>query len=96
MTLRRPIRESDIEAYLVKSVKEADGIAYKFTSPQRRSVPDRLVLIPGGRAVFVECKAPGQRPTDAQRREHRRLRELGFQVQVIDTFAGVDHFIGER
>lgn len=36
--------EKHIEAHLVKRVKEHGGIAYKFTSPQRRSVPDRLVL----------------------------------------------------
>lgn len=36
--------EKVIEAHLVKRVKEQGGIAYKFTSPQRRSVPDRLVL----------------------------------------------------
>lgn len=55
--------EKEIEAHLVRRVKEAGGIAYKFTSPQRRSVPDRLVLMPGGRALFVECKRPGAKPT---------------------------------
>jgi hypothetical protein len=39
------VLEKQIEAHLVKRVKEAGGIAYKFTSPQRRSVPDRLVLL---------------------------------------------------
>jgi hypothetical protein len=37
--------EKDIEAHLVARVKAKGGIAYKFTSPQRRSVPDRLVLL---------------------------------------------------
>lgn len=37
--------EKTIEAHLVKRVKERGGVAYKFTSPQRRSVPDRLVLL---------------------------------------------------
>lgn len=37
-------RESAIEGYLVKRTKSRGEIAYKFTSPQRRSVPDRLVL----------------------------------------------------
>ena len=39
--------ERDIEAYFVKKVKDAGGVAMKFTSPQRRSVPDRIVLMPG-------------------------------------------------
>lgn len=85
--------ESKIEAHLVKRVKDAGGTAYKFTSPQRRSVPDRLVLMPGGRATFVECKASGQRPTDAQAREHARLWALGFPVLVVDSIAAVEAFV---
>lgn len=91
----RPVRESDIEAHLVKRVKEAGGIAYKFTSPQRRSVPDRLVLMPGGRAWFAELKAPGAVPTEAQAREHERLRALGFEVEVVDDKALIDMWARE-
>ncbi|KMV67432.1 nuclease [bacteria symbiont BFo2 of Frankliniella occidentalis] len=79
------IRESTIEKHLVAEVKKAGGIAYKFVSPGRRSVPDRLVLLPGGRAVFVECKAPGEKPRPEQLREHERLRGLGFIVVVLDS-----------
>lgn len=79
------IRESTIEKHLVAEVKKAGGMAYKFVSPGRRSVPDRLVLLPGGRAVFVECKAPGEKPRHEQLREHERLRALGFTVVVLDS-----------
>jgi len=37
-------RESAVENHLVYRTKSRGEIAYKFTSPQRRSVPDRLVL----------------------------------------------------
>ncbi|CQH34787.1 TPA: VRR-NUC domain-containing protein [Yersinia enterocolitica] len=79
------IREDSIEDHLVKEVKKAGGIAYKFISPGRRSVPDRLVLLPGGKVIFVECKAPGEKPTAAQLREHEKLRALGFTVRVLDS-----------
>lgn len=79
------IRESTIEKHLVAEVKKAGGIAYKFLSPGRRAVPDRLVLLPGGRAVFVECKAPGEKPRPEQLREHERLRARGFTVVVLDS-----------
>lgn len=79
------MRESLIEKHLVEKVTEAGGIAYKFTSPGHRSVPDRLVLLPGGRLVFVECKAPGKKPRADQVREHERLRQLGFNVVVLDS-----------
>lgn len=79
------IRESTVENNLVKKVKAAGGTAYKFTSPGRKAVPDRLVLLPGGRVVFVECKAPGEQPRADQVREHNRLRALGFKVVVLDS-----------
>lgn len=79
------IREDSIEDHLVKEVKKAGGIAYKFISPGRRSVPDRLVLLPGGKVIFVECKAPGEKPTAAQLREHEKIRALGFIVCVLDS-----------
>lgn len=77
--------EKTVEAALVDRAKALGGIAYKFTSPGRRSVPDRLVLLPGGVVRFVELKRPGEEPTPAQLREHCRLRALGFVVEVIDN-----------
>ena len=76
--------EKTVERELVKRVKEEGGIAYKFTSPNRRSVPDRLCLLPGGKILFVECKAPGKKPTKLQAREHERLRAMGFEVVIVD------------
>jgi hypothetical protein len=110
------MRESIIEAHLVRAVKAAGGTAYKFKSPGRVSVPDRLVLMAGmekARArfrlstveeiqellsyfiVFVELKATGETASEAQLREHARLREMGFKVNVIDSKQDVDTFIRE-
>ncbi len=67
---------------------------YKFTSPARAAVPDRIMLthIPPwlrptiARYIrFVEVKRTGEVPTPAQEREHKRLRDLGFTVDVVDT-----------
>lgn len=102
--------ERQIEQRLVRKVKSAGGIAYKFTSPSRRSVPDRIVLMPPlgpprarvadavlassyGRAIFVELKAPGKKPTPAQSREHDMLRGMGFRVEVLDSYDAVDRFV---
>ncbi|HCR3337270.1 TPA: VRR-NUC domain-containing protein [Morganella morganii] len=79
------VREDVIERHLVNEVKKAGGIAYKFVSPGRRAVPDRLVLLPGGKVIFVECKAPGEKPRPDQLREHARLFALGHQVVVLDS-----------
>lgn len=86
--------ERDIESHFVNQVKlKLKGSAQKFSSPNKRSVPDRIVILPGGRIVFVELKATGKRPTQAQEREHARLRKLDAEVYVIDHKAGTDKFI---
>lgn len=77
--------EKDIEKAFVKRIKELGGMAEKFTSPGRRAVPDRIVTMPGGQIIFVELKAPGKKPTDAQLRDHKRRRDLGCDVRVIDN-----------
>ncbi len=89
----RGIRERDIEQYLRERVSALGGRAYKFESPGNAGVPDRLVLLPGGRIVFAELKAPGKKPTPLQLAQHHRISQLGFAVWVIDSKAGVDEFI---
>ena len=84
--------ERDIEAYLVKRCKEIGALCDKFCSPQRRSVPDRLITF-GGRVLFVELKATGKRPTPAQVRDHERRRASGAEVVWLDSVGGVDEVI---
>lgn len=84
--------ERDIEKLLVARVKALGGSAEKFTSPGRRSVPDRLVILPPGRVIFVELKSPGKKPTPAQLRDHERRRALGCDVRVIDNKDAIDAF----
>jgi len=86
--------ESAIERAFVARVKSLGGIAEKFTSPGRRSVPDRIVTLPGGVIIFVELKRPGGKPTVAQLRNHERRRALGCDVRVIDSLEAVDAFPG--
>lgn len=81
--------ERDIEAYLVKRCKEIGALADKFTSPQRRSVPDRLITF-SGRVLFVELKATGKKPTEAQVRDHGRRRAAGAEVVWLDSKLGVE------
>ena len=84
------MRENLIERYLVKRVRDLGGMAVKQIWQGRRGAPDRLVILPGGRMIFVECKAPGQKAKDHQLREHDRLRKLGVMVVVIDSKDAVD------
>jgi hypothetical protein len=47
-------------------------------------MPDRLVLLPGGKMAFVEVKAYGIKPRPLQIKRHETLRRLGFKVYVLD------------
>ncbi len=84
--------EKTIESALVRRAKALGGMCEKFTSPGRRSVPDRIVSLPGGRIIFVELKAPGKDATAKQQADHERRRALGFDVRVIDSLEAVDAF----
>lgn len=88
------VLEKHVEAALVKRVKVLGGMAEKFTSPAKRSVPDRLVSLPNGNIVFVELKRPGAKPTEKQTLDHDRRRALGFKVVVIDTVEAANAFTG--
>lgn len=92
-TKKKPkVSEKQIEQALVQRVKELGGTCEKFTSPGRRAVPDRIVTLPGGRIVFVECKAPGKKPTVMQQFDHERRRLLGCDVRVIDSLEAARAF----
>jgi hypothetical protein len=77
--------EKQIEAKVCEYAKSKGVLAYKFTSPARAAVPDRMFIAPDGRVWFCEFKREGQKPTAAQDREHTRLRQQKVNVFVIDN-----------
>lgn len=84
--------EKKIENRLKQSVKNMGGLALKFVSPGMAGVPDRIVLFPGGRIVFVELKAPGKKMRPLQIKRKQQFEALGFKVYCIDNFKSVDDF----
>ena len=92
--------EKDIERYFSRKVTEQGGLAWKFVSPGHAGVPDRIVLLPGGKCCFAEIKAPGKKPRKLQRTIMERLRRQGFDVWVIDSREKakefVEHYFGGK
>lgn len=78
------MREQAVERKLVTEVKKRGGLAAKFVSPGLDGVPDRLVLLPGGRVAFVELKAPGKKLRPLQQLRVKQLTALGFRVYCVD------------
>jgi hypothetical protein len=78
------VLEKQIEAKVCDYAKTKGMMVYKFTSPARAAVPDRM-FIRNGRVFFIEFKREGQKPTPAQEREHNRLRQQAINVFVVDN-----------
>ena len=89
------MREQEIEQQLVRAVKKMGGRAVKFTSVGFDGMPDRLVLLPGGKCGFVEVKAPGKKPRELQVVRHEMLKAWGFKVYVADAIEQIEEIIND-
>ena len=89
------MREKTIERKLAVTVKKMGGISPKFVSPGLDGMPDRLVLLPGGRMAFVEVKAPSKKPRPLQMVRHEMLKRLGFAVYVLDDVGKIGEMLDE-
>lgn len=97
------MRESQIEAHLVKRVKELGGEVRKVKWIGRRGAPDRLVMLPRALrnefgmltscTLWVELKAAGIKAEPHQLREHIRMQRMGQRVVVIDSIEGVEELL---
>jgi hypothetical protein len=87
------VSEKTIEKELCRQVKAIGGECRKWVSPGCTGVPDRIVVLPGGRVHFVELKAPGRSEKPRQKTVIRELQKLGCSVQKIDSLEGVSLFI---
>lgn len=74
--------EKQIERKLTEEVKKLNGMCLKQTS--LAGIPDRLVLMPGGKMAFVELKAPGEKPRKLQQVRIKQFRKMGFMCFVVD------------
>ena len=100
--------EGDLRKKLKVRVEAYGGEIRAVSWLGRRNAPDVLCLFPdtaphpigfGNEAgwnmhhPFVETKAPKKGPTEAQAREHERMRAAGCEVLVISTEAQLDEWL---
>lgn len=89
------INESEklLEKKLGRAVRQLGGKSIKIDARYFTGVPDRLIVLPEGRVVFVEVKSTGVKPRKIQLYVHKILRGLGFDVRVIDSTSKIEWLI---
>ncbi len=89
------MKESTIEARLVKLVRSRGGLCYKFVSPGNPGVPDRIVITPDGRTIYVELKTEVGRLAAIQKFQHDEMRKRGAEVRTLKGMDEVRAFVEE-
>lgn len=66
-----------------------------WNNPAGRSAcnPDCTWCSPAGLSIWVELKATGKVAEAHQLREHKRMRAMGQQVEVVDSLQRVDEVL---
>lgn len=86
------MREKEIETILREEVRRLGGKAYKWVSPGNDGVPDRIVIFPNQRPIFVELKSETGRLTRVQQSQIKKLQQLGQYVVVVIGVRGLAQF----
>jgi len=87
--------EAQIEGWLVKMVEELGGLCYKFVSPSNPGVPDRIVITPEGRTIYVELKTEIGSLQRIQQWQLERMKKRGADVRVIKGLQAAKEFVKE-
>jgi hypothetical protein len=86
------MKEKEIERHFVWAVERAGGKAYKFTSPGRKGVADRIACMPDGTTWFVELKTKGGRLSPLQKMFMSEMALLNQRYACLWTKEHVDAF----
>ena len=84
--------EAAMERKIVQFAKSLGIYTRKFTSPSHRAVPDRIFVY-SGTVLFLEIKAAGKKPTEAQLHEMALIRSVGGLVGWVDSFESAKSFL---
>ena len=86
------MRESEVERHFKWAVERAGGKTYKFTSPGRKGVADRIACLPDGSTWFVELKTKGGRLSPLQTMFAEEVKNLNQRYACLWTKEQVDAF----
>ena len=91
---RKPPLEKTIVANVMAQGRALGFWAVKFhgNAFTMSGVPD-VLMIKDGRAVWLECKRPGEEPTKIQNHRMRELASAGCPVAVVTSAAEAKAFL---
>jgi len=87
--------EKEIERRMAQMAKQRGGLCYKFISTSNPGVPDRILIAPSGRIVFVELKTETGRLTNIQKHQISELKKRCVDVRVIKGWTAAKALIEE-
>jgi hypothetical protein len=87
------MRESEVENHFMWAVERIGGKTYKFTSPGRKGVADRIACLPDGSTWFVELKTKGGRLSVLQKMFMSDMTLLNQNYACLWTTEQIDEFI---
>ena len=86
------MRESEVERHFKWVVARLGGKTYKFTSPGRKGVADRIACLPDGSTWFVELKTKGGRLSKLQELFATEVQALNQNYACLWTKEQVDEW----
>ena len=93
---KEQVAESDIEAKFVKYATSRNCKAFKLLMIRGRGFPDRTVLCPGGKVLFIEFKAKNKKLTQTQKGIRLVLTKMGFKYYVCDEIGQAEKILDEE
>jgi hypothetical protein len=94
MVKEKVILERDLERYFSAACKKRGLLTLKLNVRFARGWPDRIVVLPGEKVLWVELKRPGGKTSALQDLLHADLRKRKHLVYVIDSKEGIDYVLG--
>ena len=87
--------EKEIERRLGQMLEKRGCLYLKFESPNNPGVPDRIVILPDGRTIYIELKTEIGRLANIQKWQIDRMRKKGADVRVIKGWDQAKAFVQE-
>jgi len=90
------MKESEVENHFVWTIERIGGKTYKFTSPGRKGVADRIACLPDGQTWFVELKTKGGRLSALQKLFAEDMARLQQNYACLWTKEQVNEWITKQ